>query len=140
MDELHIDDFYKDCAVVLLRLYRSFPRKTSIYVGDLCGYEETDEIGLYSDRFQACFAAIMWLAEEGHIRYAGTIGQEAIELATLSQKSFTLLSNKPVEYSNNDQHEESPTLAKQIHRAITQGTSNQVSYLISQLLSQTVVH
>jgi len=115
-------------------------RILSVLVKDLCGYEETDDIGLYSNRFQACFAAIIWLTEEGFIRYSGTIGQEAIELATLSQKSFTRLSGRPFQFSENALPDESPTLAKQIHQAITQGTSTQVSYLISQLLSHTVIH
>lgn len=138
MDELHIEDFYKDCAVILLRLYRSFPRKVSVYVGDLCGYEETDDIGLYSNRFQACFSAIIWLTEEGYIRHAGNIGQEAIELATLTQTAFAHLSGKPLELS------ESPasfaTLAAQLHHYITQGTSEELSELTHRLLNNLSVH
>ncbi|GAA3937107.1 hypothetical protein [Litoribacillus peritrichatus] len=142
MDELHIDDFYRDCAIVLLRLYRSFPRKVSVYVGDLCGYEETDDVGLYSDRFQACFAAIIWLEEEGFIRYAGTIGQEAIELSTLTQKAFNQLSGRAYQAPNAQTvaFSSAPTLAAQIHSALNQGTSEQVSHLTSQLLNQYTLH
>jgi hypothetical protein len=135
MDELHIDDFYKDCAIILLRLYRSFPRKISIYVGDLCGYEETDDIGLYSDRFQACYAALMWLTEENIIRHSGTIGQEAIELATLTNKGFNQLSSRPVTPIQ-EQHSNQPTLAVQLHYAITKGTTNQLSDLMHQLIQK----
>ncbi|GLQ30107.1 hypothetical protein [Litoribrevibacter albus] len=134
MDELHIEDFYRDCAIVLLRLYRSFPRKVSVYVGDLCGYEETDEIGLYSDRFQSCFAAIVWLTEEGYIRHAGSIGQEAIELATLTHTSFTHLCGKPYANESGD-FPRFATLAAQLHEAITKGTSNEVNQLAQRLLS-----
>ena len=139
MDELHIDDFYKDCAIVLLRLYRSFPRKVSVYVGDLCGYEETDDIGLYSDRFQACFAAIVWLTEEGYIRHAGSIGQEAIELATLTQLGFSHLSGRPIKTSKS-KTSEFPTLAAQLHHAITQSTSEDVSTITRQIIQNLSFH
>ncbi|MFC3151168.1 hypothetical protein ACFOEK_09015 [Litoribrevibacter euphylliae] len=138
MDELHIEDFYKDCAVILLRLYRSFPRKVSVYVGDLCGYEETDDIGQYSNRFQACFSAIVWLTEEGYIRHAGNIGQEAIELATLTQAAFSHLSGKPLPTS--DAHTSYATLAAQLHHCVTQATSDELCEVTRCLLNNLSVH
>ena len=35
MADIHIDDFYRDCALILLRLYTSFPRKSVLYVDDI---------------------------------------------------------------------------------------------------------
>ena len=134
MNELHIDDFYKDCAVILLRLYRTFPKKTSIYTGDLCGFEETDEIGQYSSRFQACFATLVWLEEEDYIKHQGIIGQEAIELATLTQKSFTALSGSPFSLGDSDKTN-SNNRAQQLHYFINNGSSTQINNLISQLMA-----
>jgi hypothetical protein len=141
MDQLHIADFYKDCAVTLIRLYRSFPRKTSVYVGDLCGFEETDELGLYSQRFQACFAAIQWMIEEGWIRHEGSIGQEAIELATLSQNTFYHLNTAPYPLTNSSDNDlpdvaTYSNLADQIHTLLTQGTSDQLNHLMHRFINK----
>jgi hypothetical protein len=76
--------------------------------------------------------------EEGYIRHAGSIGQEAIELATLTQTSFAHLSGRPyqVEKQQDSKHPAFATLAGQLHHAVTQGTSNEVSHLVQKLLSQ----
>ena len=63
MADLHIDDFYRDSAMILLRLYTTFPRKTVLYVDDICGPDAPDEFGLHSERHQSCFSAMTWLAE-----------------------------------------------------------------------------
>lgn len=94
MADLHIADFYKDAAVTLLQLYSYFPRKAAIYVEDVSGPDNPDEYGLHSDRFNACFSAMVWLAEEGYLRYEATIRQEAIDQAVLTHKAFTLLSSR----------------------------------------------
>ncbi len=90
--DLQIDDFYKDAAGGLLMLYQAFPRKLALYVEDLIGREEPDEFGLPSKRHQACLGALLWLAEEGYLRYVDTIRQEAVDQAVLTGRSFTVLS------------------------------------------------
>jgi hypothetical protein len=37
MADIHIDDFYRDVAKILIRLYAMFPRKTTPYVEDISG-------------------------------------------------------------------------------------------------------
>ncbi len=37
MDDLHVDDFYRDVALILLHLYSTFPRRSILYVEDVCG-------------------------------------------------------------------------------------------------------
>ena len=59
----NIDDFYKDVAIIFLRLYATFPRKTILYVDEVCGADEPDEFGLHSERFLSGFSAMVWLAE-----------------------------------------------------------------------------
>ena len=92
MADLHIDDFYRDSAMILLRLYSSFPQKTILYVDDVSGPDTPDEFGLHSARYQACFSAMVWLAEAGYVNFTDTIRDEALDQAVLSQKGFLMLS------------------------------------------------
>ncbi|MCM2040163.1 hypothetical protein NC987_09390 [Pseudomonas aeruginosa] len=89
--DLQIDDFHKDAAGGLLLLYQAFPRKTALYVEDLIGREAPDEFGLPSKRHQSCLGALLWLAEEGYLRFANTIHYEALDQAVLSEKAFLRL-------------------------------------------------
>lgn len=91
--DLHIDDFHKDAAKGLLILYQAFPKKSTLYLDDLIGYTEPDELGLPSDRQQRCLSTFLWLAEEGYLRYQSTIGFEAVDQIILSEKSFLRLSS-----------------------------------------------
>ncbi|CAD5110052.1 hypothetical protein [Zestomonas carbonaria] len=90
--DLQIDDFYKDCAAGLLALYQAFPRKVALYVEDLIGREEPDEFGLPSKRHQSCLGALLWLADEGYLRYESTIAYDALDQAVLTEKGFLRLS------------------------------------------------
>jgi hypothetical protein len=92
MADIHIEDFCRDSAKVLLQLYNAFPRRTSVYVEDISGDDKPDEYGLHSDRHMACFGTMLWLAEEGFIRFTDTIKQDAIDQAVLSQRAMQLLS------------------------------------------------
>ena len=86
--DLQIDEFYKDAAAGMLALYQAFPRKIGLYVEDLIGREEPDEFGLPSKRHQSCLGALLWLAEEGYIRFDSTIAYDALDQAVLSEKGF----------------------------------------------------
>jgi len=94
MADLHIDDFYRDVAKIFLRLYSIFPRKTTLYVEDISGPDEPDEFGLHHPRFQACFSAMVWLAEHGYLNFEDNIRQEALDQVVLSQKAFLLLASR----------------------------------------------
>jgi hypothetical protein len=89
--DLQIDDFYKDAAAGMLTLYQAFPSKAALYVEDLIGREEPDEFGLPTPRHQSCLGALLWLAEEGYIRFESTIGYDALDQAVLSEKGFLRL-------------------------------------------------
>jgi hypothetical protein len=90
--DINVDDFCKDAGRALLVLYRAFPRPHTLFVEDLCGPGRTDEFGLPSDRHVACFSALVWLAEEGLLRFVDTIRQEAVDQAVLTGRCFSLLS------------------------------------------------
>lgn len=92
MSDLHIDDFCKDVARILNQLYLVFPRKSTLFVEDIAGHDEPDEFGMHSERHMACLGAMLWLAEEGVIRFGDTIRQEAVDQAVLAGGTFALLS------------------------------------------------
>jgi hypothetical protein len=64
----------------------------NLFVEDIAGTDNPDEFGQHSKRHMACFGALLWLAEEGFLRYVDTIRQEALDQAVLSQRTFVRLS------------------------------------------------
>ena len=91
MSDIHIDDFFKDAAKTLQRLYQSFPRRVPIFVEEIAGPVSTDEFGVLGDRFVACLGTLLWLGEEGYLRHGGTIRQEAIDQVVLTSRCFGVL-------------------------------------------------
>jgi len=91
MTGINVDEFCKDTARALLVLHQAFPRPHSIFVEDLCGPDQPDEFGMHSERHMACFATLLWLAEEGYLRYVDTIRREAVDQAVLTGRCFTVL-------------------------------------------------
>jgi len=91
--DLHIDDFYRDTALGLLNLYQAFPRKITLYLDDLIGVLPCDEVGLPHPRQQQCLSTMLWLANEGYVRYESTIGYDAVDQIELTQKAFVRLSS-----------------------------------------------
>ncbi len=91
MTDINIDDFFKDAAKALIQLYKNFPREHAVFVDDIHATEELDEYGMHSDRYLACFSTLIWLGEEGYVRYATTIRQDAIDQAVLTARCFTRL-------------------------------------------------
>ncbi|MCE0760166.1 hypothetical protein LWH94_13250 [Marinobacter sp. G11] len=92
MADIHVEEFYKDVAIALAQLYAAFPRRTNLFVEDIAGPDEPDEFGLHSKRHMACFGALLWLQEEGLLRYVDTIRQEALDQAVLTREAFVRLS------------------------------------------------
>lgn len=92
LGDLHIDDFCKDTAKILLVLYKRFPVKSALYVEDISGSDEPDEFGLHSPRFSAGFCTLLWLKETDYIQFSKTIFQEGVEEAVLTHRAFSLLS------------------------------------------------
>ncbi|MFT6434433.1 MAG: hypothetical protein ACJAVI_002482 [Candidatus Azotimanducaceae bacterium] len=91
MADINIENFYRHIARTLSILYTSFPSKTAIYVDNVAGIDEPDEYGLHSPEYTAGFYSLLWLAEEGYIRYSSTIRQDGVDQATLTHKAFLKL-------------------------------------------------
>lgn len=140
MADLHIEEFYKDAAIVLAQLYGAFPRKTSVYVEDVAGADNPDEFGLHSRRHLACLGAMVWLAEEGWIRYVDTIGQLAIDQASLTQMAFTCLSAQQLDFSPEPMPESAPAPTASepridlIRAVLKSGSSTRISQVVKSML------
>ncbi|HBN9708779.1 hypothetical protein [Pseudomonas aeruginosa] len=133
--DLQIDDFHKDAAGGLLLLYQAFPRKTALYVEDLIGREAPDEFGLPSKRHQSCLGALLWLAEEGYLRFASSIHYEALDQAVLSEKAFLRLTRivpqaaAALAEAPASVRREQASLANQLRQALAQGDGERLAGL-----------
>ena len=146
MADIHIDDFYKDTGLILVHLYNLFPRKGNVFAEDIAGPDTPDEFGLHSPRHMACFGAMLWLAEEGFLRYVDTIGQDAIDQAVLTQKAFIRLSARsddpqlqawavqPPETSPPSVREDYLTHIQILRQALRDGLSYRISETVRRIL------
>ncbi|MBD9416313.1 hypothetical protein IB234_17265 [Pseudomonas sp. PDM16] len=142
--DLQIDEFYKDAAAGMLMLYQAFPRKMALYVEDLIGREEPDEFGLPSTRHQSCLSALLWLAEEGYIRFDSTIAYDALDQAVLTEKGFMRLS-RGIPHALPDGESQTAsvrrvrgTLAWQLREALGQQNSEKVARLTRLVFESTL--
>lgn len=148
MTDIHIDDFYKDSAKILVQLYRQFPRRSLLFVEDISGPDTADEYGLHSDRHLACFSTMLWLADAGYISYLETVRQEALDQAVLTHKAFTLLSAEAGRrIDNHDETELPPSVAEilktnifQLREALKSGSSAELRRCMDLLLRQSREH
>ncbi|MFV0456906.1 MAG: hypothetical protein ACK5NQ_18320 [Pseudomonas sp.] len=134
--DLQIEDFYKDVAGGLLMLYQAFPRKTTLYIEDLIGHEEPDEFGLPSKRHQGCLGALLWLADEGYVRFESTIQFQAIDQAVLTEKAFLRLTRSvaSAKIGTSDLppsvQRVQASLAQQLREALRSGHGEQLARLV----------
>ena len=132
MSDIHIDDFYRDAAIALHRLYASFPRRVAVFVDEIAGPVTTDEFGVPAERFLACFGTLLWLADEGYLRYADTIRTEAIDQAVLTGRCFNALTGRAAHSIPNDPalppsvRDEQSTRIHRLREALDSGSSTRV--------------
>jgi len=132
LSDIHIDDFYRDAAIALHRLYASFPRRIAVFVDEIAGPVTTDEFGVPGERFLACFGALLWLAEEGYLRYADTIRTEAIDQAVLTGRCFNALTARAPGAVPDDPtlppsvRDEQSTRIRRLREALDSGSSTRV--------------
>jgi hypothetical protein len=140
--DINIDDFCKDTGRALLVLYRSFPRPVTLFVEDLCGPDQPDEFGVHSERHLACFSTLLWLAEEGFLRFVDTIRQQAVDQAVLTGRSLMLLSTPApgFEHAHAAGSPESLRLEQQTHvhrleRALAARSSTRIRSAVLDLIT-----
>lgn len=141
MSDIHIDDFFKDAALTLNRLYSSFPRPAAVFVEDICGPVTTDEFGIPGDRFVACFSTFLWLAEESYLRYTDTIRQEAIDQAVLTGRCFNVLTMRaptgeaPADALPPSVRSERSSNINRIRDALNSGSSSRVRAAMTDIMT-----
>ncbi|GGY35360.1 hypothetical protein GCM10011297_05590 [Bacterioplanes sanyensis] len=91
MLDVHIDDFYKDCAAALLIGFRWFPRQQTLFIEDISGPDEMDEFGLHSPRHMAALGAVQWLQDEGFVRFGARDACRSVDDFVLTSKAFARL-------------------------------------------------
>lgn len=145
MADIHIDEFFHDCVKALVLLYKQFPRKTSLYIDDLITAEPTDEFGIPTRRHQACFDALLWLSEEGYIRFFDRVRHDGLDQVVLTEKSFLRLSlpESPIE----DRQElpaivsrKRSTLAWAMKQSIKSGSTEAINQSAQQFFAQKNEH
>lgn len=151
IDDLHIEDFCKDTAKILLALYKRFPQKSTLYVEDISGPDTPDEFGLHSPRHSACFNTLLWLAENDYLHFSDVVRQEALENVVLSHRAFTFLSSwqnaapvrserPPAEQgSNNTEGAPSPirqTRIEELRSTLLNMSSTQLRHLVLAYMQQ----
>jgi|AntDeeMinimDraft_6_1070357.scaffolds.fasta_scaffold02312_3 hypothetical protein len=141
MADIHIEDFYHDVARILIHLYNRFPRKGAVFVEDIAGEDTPDEFGLHSTRHMACFGAMLWLCDEGLLRYESVISQDAIDQAVLTGIGFNRLSTMRTDLPVIPEPATSGILAREpaiainhIRRTMREGTSTELSETVHRLL------
>ena len=147
MSDLHIDDFYKDAAQILLVLYRFFPRPYTLYVEDISGPDQVDEYGLHTDRHLACFGTMIWLRDAGLLRFMDVINSDAIDQAVLTHKALTLLTTRSVIRFQGTDEEVPPSVAEehasnvhQLKLAVQSGASFSIRRIMQYLLAEAKKH
>lgn len=134
MADLHIEDFYQDVAGILLGLYKSFPQPAALLVSDLIGELEPDAFGVPAPRHLACFSAMLWLADEGFLRYADVIRQEGIDQCCLTKRAFVRLATPLKEFHDDalppSIARQRATLAQQLREARASQSSTQLANVV----------
>ena len=143
MATLQIDEFYHDAAKILVSLFDVFPRPVTIYAEDISGPDEPDEYGVHSKRYQACFAAMLWLGEEGYIRFQDVIRQDAVDQAVLTGQCFSALiapqvGNEAIADGSlpDSVRLEQASTVYQLRDALDSGNSDKISLAFAPLLAR----
>ena len=140
MTDINVEEFFKDSAKILATLYQTFPRRHTLFVENFCGAEEPGEFGMHSDRHMSCLGTLMWLGEEGYLRYEQTIRTEALDQAILTDRCFTLLSapcfdlGEPTTTLPPSEQLEQATHIYRIRMALDERSSTSVRAAISELM------
>ncbi len=107
-----------------------------LFVEDVYQEEETDEFGLHSDRYIACFQALVWMREEGFIRFTNTLRSDAVEQAVLTGRALALLIQPTsLEGQSTAVAIEENTLLNRLRGALQKGSSAALRLLVVELVS-----
>jgi hypothetical protein len=131
----NIDVFNRVVAVVFKQLYEAFPKPICISAGDIrLAAEIADEDWWEETRGlkgNTAGAAVIWLHDEGFIRYVSTTGSGTqFAAVVLTSKGFAALNRTP------DALEPKPTVGERLKDLSKTATSEFVNGLVKVALSQ----
>lgn len=154
MADINIENFYQHIARILNILYTAFPTKTPVYVDEVAGIDDPDEYGLHSPTYTSGYFALIWLADEGYLRYENSIRQDGIDQACLTHMGFLKLTRikdpiyiKPTPASDNIVNispaeslspsvvEERNMVINQLRAALNDGSSIAINKVVDHILS-----
>lgn len=115
----NIDEFNKATAVILSKVYESFPKRLAVQVTDFV--ENPNDAELYGD-------TILWLHNDGFLHFEGRVENRLFYGLTLTGKGLTALNFNP------DVLQDSTTLGQKISAAAKQGSQDVLSGLINKLI------
>lgn len=136
MTDIHIDDFYRDAANILVTLYNTFPRHVTLYVEDISGPDTPDDFGLHSKRHESCLSTLLWLATSDYLNYKDAIKREGLEEVTLTHRTFLLLNSAPTADGLNptEPHGSDSLLINQLRQELKNGTSHTLAILVKNIM------
>ncbi|MFT6754300.1 MAG: hypothetical protein ACJA2O_004504 [Candidatus Azotimanducaceae bacterium] len=137
MADINIENFYRHIAKILAILYENFPIKSAMYVDEVAGIDEPDEYGLHSAHYTAGFYALIWLSDEGYLRYSDEIRQDGIDQAIMTHKAFLRLSEiaEPIYVDPNLHLERQKVVALQATQELSPSVIEDQKLVINQLRS-----
>lgn len=123
MLDVHIDDFFRDAAIILITGLQQFPAPRTLFVEDICGPDDMDEFGLHSPRHLAALGCLQWLRDEHFVRFGVIDRQESVDEFVLTSQSFTrLIQHQP----------DGEPVFRGLHNAIHEGDSTALRQLMTQ--------
>ena len=129
MLDIHITEFYNDVGRIFNRLYSQFPRQITLWVDEISGPDQPDEYGMHSERYIATYATILWLQQEGLLRFNDVDKQDAFNHCCLTLDGFRLLSGIA------ELAQESERPIDLIRAALKAQSSNQMEIVVAYILS-----
>jgi hypothetical protein len=122
-----MDRFDKGTALVLEKLYASFPRRLGFRVNELDQDADDDALKTYAD-------TILFLAHEGFIRYDSwsPVDPPVFQGVSLTMKGLAVLNSIP------DALAEKETLGQRLRRAISDGSGETTKAVVHEIISVAV--
>ncbi|HAG93707.1 MAG TPA: hypothetical protein DCL78_06280, partial [Gammaproteobacteria bacterium] len=110
--------------------------------------DQVDEFGLHTKRHEACFGAMLWLADEGFLRYGATIRQEGVDQAYLTAKGLIKLSTiinaplteTPAQDLPSFEAQERLTMIEHMRRAVQSQSSEQITQVMRMFFTELDEH
>lgn len=91
MLDIHITEFYNDTGRIFNRLYAQFPRQITLWTDEICGPDNADEYGMNSERYLAGYATVIWLQDEGYLRFEDIDKKDAFNQCCLTEAGYQAL-------------------------------------------------